>query len=259
MILQELRARVIGTVVWSVAFVSMIVLGMTEFDAFESDTSESLGQLMDSFPRIIRVIYGMEGVDVTTIEGYFSLIILYVLIMVAFHGALLGASLINRELKSGASEFIFSTPMPRLGVVVRKEVAALIIIVFIQAMIALSAVYVLAGTEGEGLLSHTMVASVVTHVVFFYLGYAAALFFVDRSRSQAVAISVPVLGYLLVVLSQLLDVPRLSNITPIGFFDADYFLTPLRDALPYSIGAVALFGLMSAGAAMVFRRRDLGG
>lgn len=259
MILREVRSRIVGTLVWALAFFSMIVWGMTEFDAFGTTSGDGLAQLMDSFPRVVRAIYGMDGVDVSTVEGYFSLLLLYTLVMVAVHGSLLGAGLINRELKSGAYEFLFSTPLSRFDVVFRKEIAALIIMVILQVVIGVSTWMALDGTGSEKLLVHTLLATVVTHVVFFHVGYAAALFFVNRRRSQAVAVFAPLLGYLLVVVSQLFGVPLLADITPLGFYDASYLLESVGEAIPYSIGAVVLSIIIKAGTMLVFRKRDLTG
>lgn len=142
MILREIKIRWKSLLFWAIGFAFMIIGGMTKFDTFSAGGSQDLNQFIQSMPRIMRIIYGMEGIDISTFTGYFGLLLLYVLIMASIHGAFLGASLIHQEFKDRTADFLFVKPMSRDHILLRKLGSGLVMILILEAVIAACCFYV---------------------------------------------------------------------------------------------------------------------
>lgn len=223
MIRREITTRLKSVLVWALGFAFMIIGGMTKFDAFKSGSVNQLNEFIQAMPKIIRIIYGLENVDVGSFDGYFRLIMLYVFIMVAIQGTFLGTSLIHREFKDRTADFLFVKPMSRDRILAHKIFAGLSIILILDGVIALSSLYIFSQT---GHLSHfpeTILATFSTHLFFFSLGFLLTVLLAKTKYGQQLGLIVILGSYLSISLSQLYNQAWLSNISPIGWYNGHLF------------------------------------
>lgn len=257
MIKREISTRLKSIFYWAVGFAFIIIGGMTEFDAFSRGNSEQLNEFIRSMPRIMRVIYGMENVDISTFQGYFGLIMLYVLMMIAIHGAFLGASLIHREFKDRTADFLFVKPMTRDQILFRKLLSGLGIILILEAPISICYLYVFSQTGHLALFPETFLATFATHFFFFSLGFLLTILFSKTKHGQQAVLVFILLSYFSISLSQLYNQPWLVNITPIGWYNSHLFKSsPLE--ISFTLFFILLVSLLFLGLAIYrFRSKDI--
>lgn len=234
MIRREITTRIKSILIWSAAFAFFIIGGMTEFDIFAEGGGQQLNQFVQAMPRIMRVIYGMEGVDISSFEGYFSILLLYVLIMVAVHGAFLGCALIHLEFKERTADFLFVKPMSRSRILLHKLVGGLSVILILQAVIAASSFYVFSSTGNLGFLPRTLLATLLTHIFFFALGFLLTILLPKSRTGQHASLVYVIVSYFSISLSQLYDISWLTAISPVGWY---YAWTYKADAGSYWLTA----------------------
>lgn len=220
MIRHEISTRIKSMLLWSVAFAFFIIGGMTKFDVFDDNGGQQLNQFVQAMPRLMRVIYGMEGVDISTFTGYFSIVLLYVLIMVAVHGAFLGCALIHLEFKERTADFLFVKPMSRSRILLHKLLGGLAVILILEAVIAACCFYVFSSTGNLDLLPKTLLAIATTHLFFFALGFLLTIVLPRSKIGQPASLVYVILSYFAISLSQLYDLPWLAGISPVGWYNA---------------------------------------
>ncbi|MFV0466626.1 MAG: ABC transporter permease subunit [Lachnospiraceae bacterium] len=129
---RELKVGMKTFLFWMIGMFMLIFVGMFKFIGFEGETS--VMEIFDAFPRIVLAVFGMVGVDFTTLGGYYSLIAYYSMLCAAIYGIHLGAGAITREGMDKTYEFIFTKPRSRTFILQRKLLAGLIYLVLFSVM-----------------------------------------------------------------------------------------------------------------------------
>lgn len=259
MIWREVKIRWRSMLLWASGFAFMIIGGMTKYDVFGTGSGRQLNQFVQSMPRLMRVMYGLEGTDISTFEGYFGLLLLYVLIMTALHGAFLGSSLLHLEFKERTADFLFVRPVSRDRLLLRKILGGLLVILALDAIVAACCWYVFSQADRLDLLPQTVLAAALTHLFFFALGFFLTIVLPKSRYGQQASLYIILLSYLSVSLSQLYDRPSIAALSPIGWYNAN-----LYSAARISLTAAAvlllflLIGLLGA-AVRAFRSKDIPG
>ncbi len=257
MIKREIITRLKSLLVWALGFAFMIIGGMTKFDAFGADSGDQLNQFIQSMPKIMRVLYGMEGIDISTFAGYFGLLLLYVLIMVAVHGAFLGTSLIHLEFKERTADFLFVKPVTRDNLLLRKLAGGVLVILILEAVIAACCFYVFQASGQLALLPKTLAATLLTHLFFFALGFCLTIVLPKSKQGQQVSLIVVLLSYLSITLAQLYNQEWILNFNPIGWYNRHLYSA---SAGTLGLAAAILSGLilvMTGAGIYRFRHKDI--
>lgn len=253
MILREIKSRIKGNLLWIAAFAFFIIGGMTKFDAFQG-SDNNMNQMVQALPRIMRIMYGMEGVDISKFSGYFGILLFYVFIMLAIHGAFLGVSLMYGEFKDRTADFLFTKPASRTSLLIKKCLAALGIILIIQVAIGLFCAYVFHRADSLKLLPETLFASLIIHLFFFAAGFAFSLWAPSPKQGQQISLLVILLGYLAIIFSSLYDIPALANITPLGYFKTKIYEANL---LPGGLLILLLSLILIISGLYAFKKKDI--
>lgn len=243
----EVTSRKKGSLLWALSFVFMIVAGMNKFITMADQGDANLARLMETLPKAIRVMYGMEGYDLSSSLGYSALMLFFILIMVAFHGIYLGTGLLGREIQEKTVDFIFVKPWSRMRILTQKVLAAVAIVILMQLVIGFSFYSQMKNLEAMSIFWKIMAASIVTHFFFLFLGVLLSVLLHQRENAQKIALSLTLLSYLLVVFGQLYEVPGIEKGSPIGFFPKSLEGTSFYVGLGLTLGLALLFLLLGLG------------
>lgn len=223
MIRREITQRLKSILIWSAAFAFFIIGGMTKFSVFSDGGGQDLNQFVQALPRLMRVIYGMEGVDISTFTGYFGLLLLYVLIMAGIQGSFLGVALIHLEFKERTADFLFVKPRSRARLLLHKLLGGLGVILILEAVITACCYYVFSNTNSLSLLPKTLLAILLTHLFYYALGFLLTILLPKSKMGQQASLVYLLLSYVSISLSQLYDLPWLVNISPVGWFNVNLY------------------------------------
>ncbi len=134
-----LKKHLKSLIIWMIVLVVFILAAMQKFEAFQTDASAAdMTALIDSIPKVIKIVYGLDGVDITNIDGYYAVVALYFQLMLAVYAGILGAKLIYEEEDLKTSEFLFVKPVSRNKVLLTKFLGALTAITFINIFVFIS-------------------------------------------------------------------------------------------------------------------------
>lgn len=174
------KSKVKVIIIWTIFLTVFLFASLTKYDTFASDI-EGTKQLMDSFPRVIKVVYGMNDIDITTIGGYFSVVSLYITIIIGIYAGILGSKIIYEEEDLMTSEFIFTRPVSRSKVYFTKLIVAFVSITLLNIFV-IGANYLILKTQYE-LFDEFILLGILQYVICI-LALAIGLFFSSLKNNR---------------------------------------------------------------------------
>ena len=119
-VFRELKANRKGLLIWMVGMLFMVAIGAAEYGTVV-ENSESIMQMMDALPRIVKVIFGMDILPIDTPLGYYVCMYLWYSMVAFAHAIVLGATIIAKEERDRTAEFIYTMPYSRKTISVGKS------------------------------------------------------------------------------------------------------------------------------------------
>jgi len=257
---RELKAYRKNVITWSLSIIAVLFASMAKYDVLSSDSTATV-KFLEQFPATVQVIFGMNGLDPTTLSGYFGVLFLYTALMLAVHAGLLGADIIAKEEQERTTEFLYVKPRSRSLILTAKLIAALSIIIVIN-LITLSTSYALAAKYGASTTTTRdlvlfSIAHFILQLLFMTIGMAVAASRWWKSAAKAVALLI-FTSYLLSVVASLQPALRtVCSISPFVHFEAASMIT--SGSLPREWAGVYGVLIITATIAtyLMYRRRDL--
>lgn len=172
--LKTLKKHRKGLVIW------VLVMILTAFYAYMEtpmvmENMDSIMSAMEAIPRIVVIMFGMNGPSIGTPIGYYMIMYYWYCLMVYPHAAFVGASFISTEERDRTSEFLFAKPYRRSTVITAKLLAGLVNILVMGLFTWLTTMVLLIPAMGNApihsAVTLTAVGMFFTQVVFMALGF----------------------------------------------------------------------------------------
>ncbi len=211
------KNKIKSILIFTIVIIFFLMASLTKFEAFAADT-ENTKQLLDSFPKVIMVVYGMSDLDITTIGGYFAVVSLYTAIMLSIYGAILGSKIIYEEEDIMTSEFIFTRPVSRTKVYITKLLVALLTITILNILVIIGNYFILS-TQYEVFDGFEIISLVQYVLCIFSLSIGALLTTLKANRFATIASAATVTSLFLVKAIGELKEINLSLLTPFYAFN----------------------------------------
>jgi len=258
--LRELRANRKSLLIWSGIVVLFNVVGFSKFSAFYQNP-EMLAML-DSMPPAMLAAFNLNAFNLTTVTGFFGVMIVYFGLMLAIAAAMWGTDIITKEERDKTVEFSLTLPVKRSTVVSAKIAAAavnclVLLLVTWGATVASARSY-----QPDGVFYRVVAVGIlaffVIQMIFLALGIFLGCALKRHKRASSLAVSVLLAAYLASVLSGLSEkVEFLKYFSPFKYFDSVALLRDNRLEMPYVLLSLAIIAVLLAGAYAAYTRRDL--
>ncbi len=258
---HELKEHKWGLFWWSLGMIFMIYASMTKYSAFAKTVTKPT-DLFKLFPKSLLAVFGMSNVDITTALGFFSIIMMYLIIMGAIHASLLGAGILTEEEIDRTAEFLYAKPISRARIITEKMLAAAINVAILNIVTMVSSVMIVASfNKGESATKGVVlfiIGLLFVQFIFMALGMAAASVF-RRPKLAAPAVT----GYLLAAyfISVWMDATDkyqwLKYFTPFKYFAATTIVKEMKLDPVFVILSLAISGIMIGVSYYFYRTRDL--
>lgn len=259
--LHELKMHLRSAITWSVALAVLIFVFVSLFSSFAAD-ARLLSEMLSRFPRELLTAFGLDGVDLSTILGYFSLAFLFVQICLAIQAANYGFSLVSIEEREWTADFLLTKPVTRTQILNSKLLAALgglfltDVVVWISSLVLINAFKGDATYDGGALL--LLMLSIVPFQLFFLAVGLLVSLLVKKVRSVTpYAMALGFGMYVLAAFGDMLGESFLEQITPFKHFDASYIIQHGAYDLPLVLVSVAVIVVALVGSYLLYTRRDI--
>lgn len=258
---QELRMNWRSVVAWSLAIAALLFVYGAMFSSFAKDAA-LFNQMMTKFPPELLAAFGMQGVDLTTVLGYFGLVFLFAQICLAVQAAGYGFGLVSVEERELTADFLLAKPVARPQILTSKLLAALTGLTITNAATWISSLAVVKLFKGDQSYqaSHLfllLLSIVVFQLVFLSLGLVISLL-VKRVRSVTpYAMALAFGAYVLSVFGDLQGQSVLEILTPFKHFEPRHILQSGSYDVPLVMISVAAIVIALAASYILYARRDI--
>lgn len=259
---HELKLRRKSLVGWAAAMIIFMLMCMAKYHTITANGGATIQQMFKTFPRTIQAVFGINGLDLTTVAGYFGVCFLFVVVALAIQAGLTGAGIIVEEEQDKTTEFLYTKPRGRSSIVTAKLLAGLTMVIMVWGATVAGSVVAINKFAIMGDFSHDfwllMAAAFMIQLVFFCVGVAAATL-INRPNFQSNVVAIILfVNYLLYVAAKLSDkMSWLHYASVLSYFDAVDILHSHNLKPHYLIVCVVVCILMLALGYAGYRQRDL--
>ncbi len=220
---HEFRMRLRSVAVWSFSLAALVVLFFSIFPVF-ADQAALMNEMLARFPRELLAAFGMEGVDFSTVLGYYSFIFLFVQLCLAIQAGNYGFGLVSIEESELTADFLLSKPVGRSQVLISKLLSALVSLTITNLVVWVSTgAAILLFAEGRPVENTTLLlllGSIAIFQLFFLAVGLVVSLLVRRVRSVTpYSLGLGFGSYVLAGFSGVFGEVKLELITPFKHLD----------------------------------------
>jgi ABC-2 type transport system permease protein len=257
--LKELKRSQRSLILWCAVIGLTALFGILEFPIM-ADYGDIIGNVLNVMPKMIQIIFGVYGADLTTIMGYYVVMYYWFGLIVFTHAIYLGASIISKEQRDKTAEYIFTKPYRRDTIVTAKILVAVVNLFIVAAIVGAISMFAMAalGVGSGGLISVmvSIIGMFVTQLVLTALGFLCSAIFKKYKFAVVSSIAVLIVSYITSFAIQYSGTDSyLSFLSPLSSYDvkrvADTGLNPL-----YLIVSAAIIMLSLYFTLTLYRKRD---
>lgn len=258
--LRELKANRKATIIWSLVMVAFLYVSMVKFTALSSDAAASQ-QLMKAFPATIQAVFGMVGLDLTTIIGYYGVCFIFIAVMLAIHAGMLGATLVAKEEVDKTAEFLYVKPLSRTKALTVKLFAGLLLTAILSVVTYGATVGSIAAVNHGNVPYHELAvftaALAIIQLTFYCVGLAAAAALRVPKKATAIMATLIFSCYFAYVLQGLSsDFSWAKYLSPFSYFNAQDIIATTSLATSYIWLCIIISSLAVVSAYIGYARRD---
>ena len=167
---RELKAGRKAFIFWCIGLFVLVFASIIKFTGIEAGGAE-VEDIVAQFPRPLQAMFGLVGVNISQIDGYYAAIVFYVMVCIAIYAISLGANAVGREAVDKTYEFVFTKPCSRSYILAMKLASGVVYLVAISLINYLFSVAALATLKLEKDISSEVllfsVSEIIVGLVFF--------------------------------------------------------------------------------------------
>ncbi len=259
--LHEFKQNVRSVVTWSISLTILIYVLASIYSGFAVE-AELLNQTLEKFPREFLMAFGMYGLDLSTVLGFFSITILFCQLCVSIQAANYGFSLVSVEEREMTADFLMTKPVGRVKIMTSKLLAAIASLAITNLVVCVSSyVFINLYRDGRPYDGKTLslLLLTITFLQLFFLTVGMLLSLLPKKIRSVTPLSMGmVFGlYVLNAFSDMIGEDTLSYITPFRHFDANNIVRSGSLDTPLALVSAAVIVLSVTLSYLVYQRRDI--
>ncbi len=258
---HEFKMHLRSVTTWSVAVAVLILVYVSLFSSF-ANQAEMLNEMMANFPQQLLTAFGLNGVDLSTVLGYFGFVFLFVQVCLAIQAANYGFSLISVEEREWTADFLLAKPVKRTQILTSKLLAAISGLTIANIVVWISSFAFINLFKGDRTYETTpllllLLGIVVFQLFFLSVGLVISLL-VKRIRSvMSYSMALGFGMYVLSVFGDMLGKSILEKITPFKHFEPNYIIQHGAYDLPLVLISASVIVISLVGSYVLYTRRDI--
>jgi ABC-2 type transport system permease protein len=234
---------------------------MSLFSAFASD-AELLNEAMAQMPPELLTAFGMTGLDLSTVLGFYSFAFLFCQICLAIQAANYGFGMVSVEERDLTADFLLAKPVGRPKILTSKLLAAFTSLTITNIVIwVVSFLVINLYRDGRSYETQTLVLLLLSIVVFqlFFLSVGMVLsLLMKRVRSvTSVSMALAFGMYVLSAFGGMLGEDTFDLITPFKHFEPNSIIATGAYDVPLVMISVVTILVSIVGSYVLYGKRNI--
>jgi len=258
---HEFRMNLRSVITWSLSLAVLIFAILSLYSSFAGN-AELLNEVMKEFPKELLIAFGMDGMDLSSVLGFYGIAFLLCQICLAIQAANYGFSILSVEERELTADFLLAKPVGRAKILTSKLLAAVSGLAITNVTVWMSSlVWVNVFRDGKPYDSKSLLLLLASIIVFqlFFLSVGMLIsLLVKRVRSVTSFSMALAFGmYVLNGFGGMLGEDKLEVITPFKHFDPNYIISNAAYDLPLVLISVTCIVISVAGSYLLYTKRDI--
>lgn len=258
---HEFKMSLRSVIAWSIAVAALVFVFMSIFSAMAPQAA-LLNEAMAQMPPELLMAFGMTGLDLATVLGFYGLAFTFIQICIALQAANYGFSLVSVEETDMTADFLLAKPVSRPRIMTDKLLSAITgltitnLVVWVTSLVLVN-VYAGGRPVDTNVLLLLLLSIAVFQLVFLTVGMLISLL-VKRVRNVIAFSMALVFGmYVLSAFGSMLGGDTLDVITPFKHFDPNYIVSNASYNLPLVLISVAFILISIVGSYWLYAKRNI--
>jgi ABC-2 type transport system permease protein len=257
---QELKMSFRSWLYFTAGMLATLVIFASFFNIFKSDAA-LLDQLLQNFPQEFKAAFGFADVSLAEIDGYFSFLISYIVLIGAIYGMKLSVSLLSEEYRAKTSDFLLSKPVRRVWIVTSKFLAVLICLAAQNILlfgIGIAAVNLVVGDSIDmGVFALLSFSNFFVQLFFVGIGLALAALLQKIKSVMPITLGVVFFFFIIELINESLLEKPLTYLTPFSYFKGSAILSSHSYDPAYLLIDLAVFVVFTLLGYWIYQKRDV--
>ncbi len=261
---QELRMYRKSLLTWAISLPVITLFFLLIFPSMAKDMDLFM-ELLKSFPAELVKALGVSNISMGGILGFYSFIMIYVLLAGSIQAMNLGVSVLSAEVRDKTADFLYAKPVSRQKVICMKIAAVFIQIAVTNIVFGLTSWLFLLWINSS--ISKNPVdfrlfvlltgPLLLLQILFASLGLLVSALLRRIRTVLPISMGVVFFFYILYVLNQTLDNATLAYLSPFSYFELADILADGAYEINYLVTMILLTSVFIFFANRSYLRKDL--
>lgn len=256
----ELKSLLKSALIWSF---SMIFLSFIYFLVYGSISEDIMDfkSLLEQYPESVRAMLGVSLDNITSILGFYSMILTFVVLCGGIQGMIYGTSILSKEYREKTADFLLVKPIKRTAIVTSKICAGLTMLA-LTGIIYYTGVFLIANSVKTTTYSNKLffmmnLTVLLIQVIFFAIGLLVSVLIPKLKSVLPISLGVVFGLYILgaVIAKDKEDVTRF--ISPFRYVNYTDLIHTGEYELKYFITALVIILISLITSYFIYTKRDI--
>jgi len=258
---HEFKMNLRSVVTWSVAITILLLVFMSLFSSFAKDAA-LLNETMAQMPPELLMAFGMTGMDLSTVLGFYSFVFLFCQLCLAIQAANYGFGLVSVEERDLTADFLLAKPVGRANILTYKLLSALTGLTITNLVVWVSSfLFINLFRDGRAYEMKPLLLLLLSIVVFqlFFLSVGVLIsLLMKRVRSvTSVSMALAFGMYVLSAFGGMLGADTFDLITPFKHFEPNSIITNAAYDVPLVMISVTIIVVSITGSYLLYAKRNI--
>ena len=248
MYLHELRDYSKSTFIWTCSLVVLIILFLSMFPAIAKDAGD-FKKMLQNYPQSVLKAMGLYIDQMFTLLGYYSNILIDVVMFASVQAMNLGTSIISKEVRDKTADFLLTKPVSRAQIMTAKILAALTCLVITNVFYLTAATFMALVVKTEAFSVGTFILISLTifyiQLMFLAIGILVSVILPKIRSVLPISLSTVFGFFVLGMITTTAGEKYMRYISPFKYFDLMYIINnagyeSLSIILAFSVTIIAI-------------------
>ncbi len=257
--LHELKAYRKSIIIWAGSMAALSALFIFIFSSAAGDF-EAVKNIMENVPEALRKVLSIYVDSISTLEGFYSFVFVYIVLCGAIQAMNLGTSIVSKEIREKTADFLLTKPVDRKTILTAKLLAALFSLIITNIIYLLISVSMTATVKSEfSMKIFLMISLTLFFVQLMFMALGVMVSVIAGKIKSVISISLStVFGFFIIsALGSVLGDEAVRYITPFKYFDTAYIIKNAAYETSFVIIEIIFIIAAIAASYLVYTKKDI--
>lgn len=259
MFLHELKAYRNSTIIWAFSMAALAVMYIFLYSSVSADI-EAFTNVLKNMPEVVRKLLSIYVESISTFEGFYSFVFVYIVLCGAIQAMNLGVSIISKEVREKTADFLLTKPVSREEILSYKLLAAFVSLLITNIIYLAITIPVTLTVHYEfNMKIFLLISATLFFVQLMFLALGVIVSVISRKIKSVISISLStVFGFFIIsMLGTVIGDKAVRYISPFKYFDLPYIVRYAAYETSFLIAEVLFIIAAISASYLVYVKKDI--